>query len=79
MMTVAEIMTRKVVTVGPDLDIHSLARTLTQARVSGAPVVDDEGHLIGVVSLSDLVAHEGQVGDTETAAYWHADPRLPGG
>jgi CBS domain-containing protein len=78
-MIVADIMTREVITVRPDLDIHSLARLLTQAHVSGAPVVDDQGHLVGVVSLSDLVAHEGQVGDTETAAYWHGDPRLPGG
>ncbi len=79
MNQVQDVMSRQVITVKPDMDIHTLARTLTAAHISGAPVVDDEGQLVGVVSLYDLVAHEGQVGDTETAAYWHGEPRLPGG
>lgn len=72
-------MTKNVITVREDLDIHSLARKLTGHHISGAPVVSDSGELVGVVSLHDLAHHEGQVGDTETAAYWHGDPRLPGG
>ncbi|MBT9587247.1 CBS domain-containing protein [bacterium] len=79
MLQVRDVMSRDVLTVNTDMDIHTLARTLTAAHISGAPVLDGKGELVGVVSLHDLVHHEGQVGDTETAAYWHGEPRLPGG
>jgi len=79
MQKAKDIMTREVLTVPQTMDIHTLARTLSTARISGAPVVGEHGELVGVVSLHDLVHHEGQVGDTETAAYWHSDPRLPRG
>lgn len=79
MQQVRDIMSSDVLTVSTDMDIHTLARTLTGAHISGAPVVDRLGKLVGVVSLYDLAFHEGQVGDTETAAYWHGEPRLPGG
>lgn len=79
MLQVRDVMSTEVLTVTTDMDIHTLARKLTEAHISGAPVVDARGSLVGVVSLYDLAHHEGQVGDTETAAYWHGDPRLPAG
>lgn len=79
MLKVCDIMSPKVLTVDDTMDIHSLARKLTEERISGAPVIDENAQLVGVVSLYDLVKHEGQVGDTETAPYWHGDSRLPGG
>ena len=79
MKQVRDVMSRQLLTVTTEMDIHSLARKLTGAHISGAPVVDGQGKLVGVVSLYDLACHEGQVGDTETAAYWHGEPRLPGG
>lgn len=79
MQQVRDLMSRNVLTVTADLDIQSLARKLAAAHISGAPVVDDKGKLIGVVSRHDLASHERPAGGSETAAYWQGDPRLPGG
>ena len=48
-------MTRDVVTVTPDTSVRDLARTLLEHRISGVPVVDGEGHVLGMVSEADLV------------------------
>lgn len=55
MLRVKDIMTRNVITVTADTDIKDLAKILTENRISGAPVLDDEGNIIGLVSESDLV------------------------
>ncbi|MBI4376868.1 MAG: CBS domain-containing protein [Elusimicrobia bacterium] len=52
-----DIMHREVISVGEDTDVWELARILAQNRISGAPVVDSEGNVVGVVSESDIVAH----------------------
>jgi CBS-domain-containing membrane protein len=49
------IMSGAVICVRPDLGAEALSFLLTQERISGAPVVDDDGRPIGVVSKSDLV------------------------
>lgn len=49
------LMTRNVLTVGPDWSVEHLMEFLTNHGVSGAPVVTDEGRPIGVVSLTDVV------------------------
>lgn len=54
-MKVEEIMTRKVVSVAPDADVEDAAWGLTVRGISGAPVQDGQGHVLGVVSKSDLV------------------------
>lgn len=54
-MNVSEIMTRDVLTVGPDAPLDDVAWGLTMKGVTGAPVQDGEGHVLGVVSKSDLV------------------------
>ena len=54
-MTAAEVMTREVVTVGPDSSVRDIARTLLEHRISGVPVVDAAGLLLGVVTEDDLV------------------------
>jgi CBS domain-containing protein len=53
-----EIMAKKVVTVKADLPVEQLAGILWAHRINGAPVVDDDGCLIGVVTESDLVDQE---------------------
>ena len=54
-MRAREIMTALVHTVGPDTKIADLARLLMDKRISAAPVVDDTGRLVGIVSESDLL------------------------
>ena len=54
-MKVEEIMTRAVVTTRPDAVVHEAARTMAEHRVSGLPVVDGEGRVMGVLSEGDLI------------------------
>lgn len=49
-------MTRDVVTVSPDCTVTELARILHDARISGVPVVNDSGSIVGIVSEADLLA-----------------------
>ncbi len=49
-----DLMTVKVVTLHPSLSARDAWESLVESRVSGAPVVDDAGKLIGVLSLNDL-------------------------
>lgn len=56
---VSRIMTKTpVLSVRPDDDLHVLERKMAEERRSRALVLDKEGHLVGVVSLSDVVAAE---------------------
>lgn len=42
----------------PDQSVGDAARGLAAAGVSGAPVVDDDGRVVGVVTQNDLVRHD---------------------
>jgi CBS domain-containing protein len=53
-MTVEDVMTKEVITVGPETPLKDVARTLAVNEISGVPVVDD-GVVVGVVSETDLV------------------------
>ncbi len=55
MRTVQEIMTRNVVTLAPDVNVADAASGLTVKGISGAPVKDGAGHVLGFVSKSDLI------------------------
>jgi CBS domain-containing protein len=52
---VADVMTRDVVVLHPRDTIHEAAVRLARNGISGAPVLDDEGHVVGIVSESDLI------------------------
>ena len=58
-MKVKEVMTSHVVTVDADVRAEEVARLLTRHRISGLPVVDRSGALIGLVSEYDLLARKG--------------------
>jgi len=55
MLTVRDIMQPRVVTVDVGATARDLARILADEQISGAPVVDGSGALVGVVSATDLV------------------------
>jgi predicted transcriptional regulator len=51
---VKELMNPDIMTVADDMTTDELARYLIEREISGAPVVDSQGHLIGVVSMTDI-------------------------
>ncbi len=53
-MRAAEIMTRNVITAGPDAWVHDIARLMIDRHISALPIVDN-GVLVGIVSESDLL------------------------
>ena len=58
MQKVEDAMTRSVLTVGAGTTIPEVARLLVDNGVSGLPVIDDSGHVLGVVSEGDLLLKE---------------------
>lgn len=52
---VRDVMTRDVITVTRDDEIQEAARRLSENRISGMPVVDDNNRVLGVVSEADIL------------------------
>ena len=60
----SELMTTSVMTLTADVLVENAARTLFENSISGMPVVDADGRLVGVVSEFDIIAKHGEtVGD----------------
>ena len=57
-MRASEVMTKDVVTVRAQDSIKDVARLLVARSINAAPVVDDDGSLVGIVSESDLIRLE---------------------
>ena len=55
----SEIMTRNVLTVSDNWTLPELARFLTDQSISGAPVTNPDGKLVGVVSVTDIARSAG--------------------
>ena len=55
MLTARDIMTREVITITDDATVKELARILSIHQISGVPVINDKGKLVGVVTESDLI------------------------
>jgi len=68
-MRAHQIMTRSVVTVGPDATILEAANTMLQHHVSGLPVVDAAGKLAGIVSEGDFI-RRGEIGTQKKRSRW---------
>jgi CBS domain-containing protein len=60
MLTAADIMTKDVVMLSPDMTLAETSDLLVRYRIHGAPVVDTAGQLIGMVSMVDLVGRVGR-------------------
>lgn len=54
-LTAKDIMNKEVMRVREDMTVVELAAFLTDQEISGAPVEDEHGKLVGVVSLTDIV------------------------
>lgn len=57
-MRISELMTEKVLTIGPEAPIKDVAKVLVTNGISGLPVCDIEGHVLGVISEGDILYKE---------------------
>jgi CBS domain-containing protein len=69
MMRAIDVMVRDVITVHPDTDLTEAIKLLSQHDVSALPVVDDEAHLIGIISEADLI-HRVEIGTEKHRPWW---------
>lgn len=54
-LTVSDIMTTQLVLFTPEQSIHDVMQAFIKYRISGGPVVDEKGKLIGVISEADCM------------------------
>ena len=54
-LTVADVMTNQLVIFKPEQSIHEVMRAFIKHRISGGPVVDESGKLVGVISEADCM------------------------
>ena len=73
-MNVKDVMTSDVVTVRPETALKDVAAVLTERRISGVPVVDDSGKVVGVVSEGDILFKERGPSQRTGVLAWFADP-----
>lgn len=59
-MLAKDIMTRDVITVHPSMTVRQVAMLLTKNNISGVPVRDKNGKIVGIVSHSDIVGKRGK-------------------
>ena len=55
MLTAKDIMTKDIISVTKQTPVSELAKLLTSNNISGAPVVDEDGKVLAVVTESDLI------------------------
>lgn len=66
--TAGSVMTRNVITVTPEMSVRAVAKIMATNHISGVPVVDDNGRLVGLVSEADLL--RGRQAAAEREASW---------
>ncbi|MGB6347293.1 MAG: CBS domain-containing protein [Methyloceanibacter sp.] len=68
-MLACNIMTSPAVTVAPDATVADVARTMAERGVSGLPVVDASGRLVGMVTEGDLLRRK-ELGSEMRRSWW---------
>ena len=62
-------MVSNVITVGVNANIAEVAAILLNNHISAAPVVDEKGELVGIVSEGDLIRRP-EIGTTKRQSWW---------
>jgi len=60
MIPVKDVMNRKVVSFHEDTPVKEIADTLSEKDITGAPVLDADGHVVGIVSEVDVFTKRGR-------------------
>lgn len=69
MLTAAHVMTNNVISVPPEMPVQDIAKLLYTHRISGLPVVDADGCIVGIVSEGDLIRHVEAIGE-QRRSWW---------
>ncbi|MBC2838166.1 CBS domain-containing protein [Robiginitalea sp. SC105] len=56
-LSVRDYMTRELITFRPDQSVEEVIDLLIKHKISGGPVVDEEGKLVGIISEGDCIKH----------------------
>lgn len=65
--TARDYMAARLVTLTPEMDVLRAIQVFLDARISGAPVVDERGNLVGILTQRDCL-------DVATQAVYHGEP-----
>ena len=68
-MKAADVMVTMVITVGPEACVQDVAHILLSARISGVPVVGENGELLGIVTEGDLMRRV-ETGTSRQRPWW---------
>jgi len=68
-MKARDVMAAPVITVSPTTTVNEAAQLFLQRHISGAPVVDENGTLVGIVSEGDLL-HRSETGTEPRRSWW---------
>lgn len=71
-MKARDVMTFPVITVRPEASVVEVAKTFVQSRISGAPVLDRDNKLVGMISEGDLV-YRSEIGTERAHPYWYLE------
>jgi len=74
-LQVADVMNRAVISVRTSDSLTDAARILIENGISGAPVLDEIGQCVGVISVSDFVEREHQFGLARFFNHPHPQPK----
>src|SRR5690348_17164408 len=68
-MKVADVMTRRVVSISPDATILDAAKLMLKHHISGLPVIDRDGGLVGIVTEGDFLRRP-ETGTAQPRSRW---------
>ncbi|BAO91472.1 CBS domain-containing protein [Caballeronia cordobensis] len=71
-MRACDIMTTSIITASPDMTVRHAAGTMVFAGISGMPVVDESGKLLGMITEGDLM-HRAEIGTGVKHRAWWLD------
>jgi CBS domain-containing protein len=77
-MNVEDVMTRDVLTIGPEASIRDIAKILVERGISGLPICDAERRVLGIVSEGDILykEHDPAGGSTRRCFAWLVDGKV---